>query len=57
MTAFKSQTILADSDCAEGQAGLPSWNEDGVGTIAYLDALLAAPFPTFTFSAAGASAY
>jgi hypothetical protein len=29
----------------------------GVGTIAYLDALLAAPFPTFTFSAAGASAY
>jgi hypothetical protein len=29
----------------------------GVGTIGYLDALLAAPFPTFTFSAAGASAY
>jgi len=29
----------------------------GVGTIAYLDALLAAPFPTFSFSAAGASAY
>jgi hypothetical protein len=29
----------------------------GVGTIAYLDALLAAPFPTFAFSAAGASAY
>jgi hypothetical protein len=29
----------------------------GVGTINYLDALLAAPFPTFTFSAAGASAY
>jgi hypothetical protein len=29
----------------------------GVGTIAYLDALLAAPFPTFTFSAAEASAY
>ena len=29
----------------------------GVGTTAYLDALLAAPFPTFTFSAAGASAY
>jgi hypothetical protein len=29
----------------------------GVGTIAYLDALVAAPFPEFTFSAAGASAY
>jgi hypothetical protein len=29
----------------------------GVGTIPYLDALLAAPFPTFTFSPAGASAY
>jgi hypothetical protein len=29
----------------------------GVGSIACLDALLAAPFPTFTFSAAGASAY
>jgi hypothetical protein len=29
----------------------------GVGTVGYLDALLAAPFPTFTFSAAGASAY
>jgi hypothetical protein len=29
----------------------------GVGTIEYLNALLAAPFPTFTFSAAGASAY
>jgi hypothetical protein len=29
----------------------------GVGTVQYLDALLAAPFPTFTFSAVGASAY
>jgi hypothetical protein len=29
----------------------------GVGTIEYLNALLAAPFPTFTFSAAGASVY
>jgi hypothetical protein len=29
----------------------------GVGTVEYLDALLAAPFPTFTFSPAGASAY
>lgn len=29
----------------------------GVGTIDYLNALLAAPFPTFTFSAVGASAY
>jgi hypothetical protein len=29
----------------------------GVGTVKYLDALLAAPFPTFTFSAVGASAY
>jgi hypothetical protein len=29
----------------------------GVGTIDYLNGLLAAPFPTFTFSAAGASAY
>jgi hypothetical protein len=29
----------------------------GVGTIDYLNALLAAPFPTFTFSATGASAY
>lgn len=29
----------------------------GVGMIEYLNALLAAPFPTFTFSAAGASAY
>jgi hypothetical protein len=29
----------------------------GVGTIDYLNALLAAPFSTFTFSAAGASAY
>jgi hypothetical protein len=29
----------------------------GVGTSQYLDALLAAPFPTFTFSAVGASAY
>jgi hypothetical protein len=29
----------------------------GVGTIVYLNALLAAPFPTFTFSAAGVSAY
>ena len=29
----------------------------GVGTADYLDALLAAPFPTFTFSAAGASVY
>jgi hypothetical protein len=29
----------------------------GVGTTDYLNALLAAPFPEFTFSAAGASAY
>jgi hypothetical protein len=29
----------------------------GVGTIEYLNALLAAPFPTFTFAAAGAFAY
>jgi hypothetical protein len=29
----------------------------GVGTAEYLDALLAAPFPTFTFSAVGASVY
>jgi hypothetical protein len=29
----------------------------GVGTVDYLDALLAAPFPTFTFSPAGASVY
>jgi hypothetical protein len=29
----------------------------GVGTVDYLDALLAAPFPAFTFSVAGASAY
>jgi hypothetical protein len=29
----------------------------GVGTIEYLNALLAAPFPTFTFSAVGASVY
>jgi hypothetical protein len=29
----------------------------GIGTTDYLDALLAAPFPTFTFSPAGASAY
>jgi hypothetical protein len=29
----------------------------GVGTVGYLEALLAAPFPTFTFSAVGASAY
>jgi hypothetical protein len=29
----------------------------GVGTVEYLDALLAAPFPTFTFSAVGVSAY
>jgi hypothetical protein len=29
----------------------------GVGTVDYLNALLAAPFPTFTFSTAGASAY
>jgi hypothetical protein len=29
----------------------------GVGTIGYLNALLAAPFPTFTFSAVGVSAY
>jgi hypothetical protein len=29
----------------------------GVGTVDYQNALLAAPFPTFTFSAAGASAY
>ena len=29
----------------------------GVGTADYLDALLAAPFPTFTFSAIGVSAY
>jgi hypothetical protein len=29
----------------------------GVGTVEYLDALLAAPFPTFTFSTVGASAY
>jgi hypothetical protein len=29
----------------------------GVGTADYLDALLAAPFPTFTFSAVGVSAY
>jgi hypothetical protein len=29
----------------------------GVGTTDYLNALLAAPFPTFTFSPAGASAY
>jgi hypothetical protein len=29
----------------------------GVGTIDYLDALLAAPFPTFTFSPVGASVY
>lgn len=32
-------------------------NALGVGTVPYLDALLAAPFPTFTFSPAGASAY
>jgi hypothetical protein len=29
----------------------------GVGSVEYLDALLAAPFPTFTFSAVGVSAY
>ena len=29
----------------------------GVGTVEYLDALLAAPFPAFTFSAVGVSAY
>jgi len=29
----------------------------GVGTAEYLDALLAAPFPTFTFSAVAASVY
>jgi hypothetical protein len=29
----------------------------GVGTVDYLNALLAAPFATFTFSAVGASAY
>ena len=29
----------------------------GVGTVGYLDALLAAPFPTFTFSVVGMSAY
>ncbi len=29
----------------------------GVGTVEYLDALLAAPFPTFTFSAVVVSAY
>jgi len=29
----------------------------GVGTVEYLDALLAAPFPTFTFSVVGVSAY
>jgi hypothetical protein len=29
----------------------------GVGTVQHLDALLAAPFPTFTFSVVGASAY
>jgi hypothetical protein len=29
----------------------------GVGTVDYLNALLAAPFPTFTFSAVGVSAY
>jgi hypothetical protein len=29
----------------------------GVGTVDYLDALLAAPFPTFTFSAVGVSVY
>jgi hypothetical protein len=29
----------------------------GVGTVDYLDALLAAPFPTFSFSAVGASVY
>jgi hypothetical protein len=29
----------------------------GVGTVDYLNALLAAPFPTFTFSAVGMSVY
>src|ERR1039458_1336305 len=29
----------------------------GVGTVEYLDALLAAPFPTFAFSVVGLSAY
>jgi hypothetical protein len=29
----------------------------GVGTVDYLNALLAAPFPTFTFSAVGVSGY
>jgi len=29
----------------------------GVGTVDYLNALLVAPFPTFTFSTVGASAY
>ena len=29
----------------------------GVGTVEYLDALLAAPFPTFTFSPVGVSVY
>jgi hypothetical protein len=29
----------------------------GVGTVDYLNALLAAPFPAFTFSAAGVSVY
>jgi hypothetical protein len=29
----------------------------GVGTVDYLNALLAAPFPTFTFSAVGVAAY
>jgi hypothetical protein len=29
----------------------------GVGTVDYLNDLLAAPFPTFTFSAVGTSVY
>jgi hypothetical protein len=39
-------------------AAVPSAAEEiGVGTVDYLNALLAEPFPAFTFSIAGASAY
>jgi hypothetical protein len=52
-------TLIAVATCFPGHTGehYSPHVTVGVGTRDYLDALLAAPFPTFTFSHVGTSVY
>jgi hypothetical protein len=52
------------SKCTSAEKGLENSGEHysphvtiGVGTVDYLNALVSAPFPTFTFSAVGVTIY